>query len=1009
MAQLVVAAAGAAIGGSLITGTVLGMTGASIGWMVGSAIGGQLFGPKGQDVQGPRLGDLRVSGTEYGQAIPWVAGSPRIAGQIIWASNKRETANTQEAGGKGGGGGGSVTTYTYDVDLLILLTANVTGGVSRIWSNGELVFAGKETKAGVWAEMLVYTGDDDQMPDPTYEAAVGVGNAPAYRGMTTVMIRGLQLGSGGQIPNLTFEIGASGGIGWLTQASAINDLGRLRTDLGSPADILSGGIDPTAVYRGLPTFAGRFQSPIEVPTTSATKNWSLEVFARPTVGWGGPRFRIQWGAWNSATGSFDVFFGPDPFNFPQTIQVGAIWSTLVSSGGGTLRDSVLLINDYPVSNWYHFAIQWAASARRLRIYFDGRLMATFGNGATPIWIDALAGLEYNSSAHCAGLVFKPELPDSALYPANLGFDVRSFVPPMARFSKLDLGFGAWYDSSPDPTALKDAIERQVLVAGIESDEFEISDQLDGAARPLRAMAISQVTNSRTVLEQLQSVWFFEASATDRINIRPRPTTSAASVIADDLGLSTDQGNGPLSLVNANELEVPAQIALSYHNMQADYAVSTEYSDRLVSGQVSTATAQLPIGMLPNEAKVVVDVMLADRMSGLGSATISVPLKYAKVEPGDIIDVTDPNNQTYRMRVLSRRDTITGLSFDCVLDSVGSLSAEDITDESYVTITDPTVIAPTNFAAMDIPLLRDADDSPGYYAAVGAARVQESDSWPGAVFVQALTPEQFERVFTSGNSATIGECLTTLPNFTMGAVFDEFSTLDVEVSGELVSSTRTAMLNDQTINAALVGNEIVRFRLATLLSTSGAIRTYRLSGFLRGGRGTERHISTHGPSEQFVLLRPSDIRRVGDTLARINLARDVKGVTLNQLLSGVTAVSFTDTGESLRPFSPANLRALADGADMDVSWQRRTRRETSYGGTVDQVVPLGEATELYRIRVFDGTTLVRTATSASTAWTYAAADIAADGFASGDPITFEIRQVSAVVGDGHPAAITRAAP
>ena len=547
-------------------------------------------------------------------------------------------------------------------------------------------------------------------------------------------------------------------------------------------------------------------------------------------------------------------------------------------------------------------------------------------------------------------------------------------------------------------------------AGLDAADYDVTDP-GLASIGVRGLAISQIGPTRTTLENLQTSWLLQASSSDKIRIRTRPTSVSGNVASADLGYSDDGTRDPFPVVLANELEIPASVSVSYLNASADYSVATEISERIATAQEeSTTSVQLPIGMTPAEAKATADRLVFDPISSVMTVAVSVPLKYAAIEPGDSVNVISPQDGlTYRLRVTGKRERVTDIEWQCVIDDPGSILSSAVTDTGYISVTDPTVVAPTDFAAMDIPLLRDADDAPGYYAAVTAHKELESDSWPGAVFVQAFTPEQFEQVFTSGNSAIIGRCLTTLPDFTMGAVFDEFSALDVQVPGTLSSSTRTTMLNDQTINAALVGNEVVRFRLATLLSTNGALRTYRLSGFLRGGRGTERHISTHNAGERFVLLRASDLRRVGGTLSQINLARDVKAVTLNQLLSSVTAVSFTDTGESLRPFSPANPRALADGTDMDVSWQRRTRRETSYGGAVDQVVPLGEATELYRIRVFDGSTLVRTATSTTTAWTYAAADIAADGFVSGDAITFEIRQVSAVVGDGHPATITRAAP
>jgi len=145
MAQLVLAAAGAALAGPL------GFS-AGIGWMAGSLLASVLFPTK---TQGPRLDDRTIVGTEYGQAIPWVAGSPRLAGQYIWASPLREIANTQRAGK---GGGAKVTTYTYECDVMIILTENVTEGVARDWLNGELVRNGVNIKDGIWSGVTVYTG-----------------------------------------------------------------------------------------------------------------------------------------------------------------------------------------------------------------------------------------------------------------------------------------------------------------------------------------------------------------------------------------------------------------------------------------------------------------------------------------------------------------------------------------------------------------------------------------------------------------------------------------------------------------------------------------------------------------------------------------------------------------------------------------------------------------------------------------------------------------------------------
>ena len=212
--QLAFAAVGSMIGGQVLgTGIVaLGMNGAMIGWTAGSLIG-SFFGPK-QRSYGPRLTDKRVQGSSYGSCIPWVSGAPRLAGEVIWASEIREIAHTEEQGK--GGGGASYTSYTYEVDLLVRLTENVVPGMDKVWKYGDLVYniSAEADPATVtasentdkWSRITYYSGAADQMPDPDYEAAVGPGNAPATRGGASVFIKDLQLGQTNAVPSLTFRL-----------------------------------------------------------------------------------------------------------------------------------------------------------------------------------------------------------------------------------------------------------------------------------------------------------------------------------------------------------------------------------------------------------------------------------------------------------------------------------------------------------------------------------------------------------------------------------------------------------------------------------------------------------------------------------------------------------------------------------------------------------------------------------------------------------------------------------
>jgi hypothetical protein len=210
MARLVVGVAGGIAGYFLSGGNPLGaLQGFTLAYGLSAGL------DPNKKVLGPKLDDLKAPKASYGTPIAYIEGAPRLAGNYIWASDKREIANTTTTGGKGGPGVDS-TTFTYEIDVLIELAINRCQAIRRVWSNGKLVWsngddADDETLAASsttnsWRDIRFYNGADDQLPDPTYEAAVGVGNAPAYRQRTTVMIEGLNLGGSGQLPVLSFEV-----------------------------------------------------------------------------------------------------------------------------------------------------------------------------------------------------------------------------------------------------------------------------------------------------------------------------------------------------------------------------------------------------------------------------------------------------------------------------------------------------------------------------------------------------------------------------------------------------------------------------------------------------------------------------------------------------------------------------------------------------------------------------------------------------------------------------------
>lgn len=197
----------------LIVGVVGGIVGAyfgypQLGFALGSLVGGALEPPI--KVEGPRLQDHKFPQASYGSSVPFIQGCIRTAGVIIWASNKREIATTTDEGGKGGPSTES-TTYTYEVDMLYLLSDNELSEFGRIWKNGELIAEDSSTDTSAHVTQIFRHDGSSDVPDAVYEAAIGVGNAPAYVGRGTIMMRGVQLGSSGQVPNFNFEVCAGTG------------------------------------------------------------------------------------------------------------------------------------------------------------------------------------------------------------------------------------------------------------------------------------------------------------------------------------------------------------------------------------------------------------------------------------------------------------------------------------------------------------------------------------------------------------------------------------------------------------------------------------------------------------------------------------------------------------------------------------------------------------------------------------------------------------------------------
>lgn len=193
MATLILTTVGSALGGPI---------GGAIGAVIGQQIDGRLFAPKPR--QGPRLGELAVQTSSYGNQIPRLFGTMRVAGTVIWATDLKEERS------KSGGGKGQPRTvdYSYSANFAVALSGRPIRAVRRIWADGKLL-RGAAGDFKTATGYRLHLGDEAQDVDPLVASVEGAGQAPAYRGLAYAVFEDFQLADyGNRIPSLTFEVEA---------------------------------------------------------------------------------------------------------------------------------------------------------------------------------------------------------------------------------------------------------------------------------------------------------------------------------------------------------------------------------------------------------------------------------------------------------------------------------------------------------------------------------------------------------------------------------------------------------------------------------------------------------------------------------------------------------------------------------------------------------------------------------------------------------------------------------
>lgn len=549
-------------------------------------------------------------------------------------------------------------------------------------------------------------------------------------------------------------------------------------------------------------------------------------------------------------------------------------------------------------------------------------------------------------------------------------------------------------------------------AGIDAADIDAEDL---NATTVVGYVIPRPITARAALEPLRQAFFFDGLESDFIlKYRSRDRGSILDILDDDLVVSGGGSSRNVALTEPRQqdLEIPRRITVAYMHQPIDYNTGTQKAQRIQDTVGSTGELNLtfPIVMTNDQAAKTAMRALGSAWTERQQTDYTLSMKHIRLDPTDVV-------------------TIQKTATDITVDVVTRITEADLggggqqrfrgvaLDQDIFTpnVTgSPVPGAPAGSIPFEVPsrlmlfnlsnLRQDvADSDGGIYAGAAPDWFLDNIDWRGTVYFRADAEDgSFAEWLAITDQSQWLIAATKLIDGDRWTVWDEVNTVDVMVQGNAVLSTKTDLEVLAGANLILLGDELLQFKTATLVSP----KTYRLGGLLRGRLGTNLFMTNHKQADSGLIIDRSILVKASSLNER-GLQKFYKPTTIGQDIGPVTPEPFTNTSECFRIWSPTFRKATRDGSDnLTVTWHRRTRFSGEWLDLVD--VPLNEALENYEVDVLDvpGGTVVRTFTSLSTPTVaYTAAEQVTDGFTAGDPIPMEVFQINADIGRGYPLVRT----
>lgn len=565
----------------------------------------------------------------------------------------------------------------------------------------------------------------------------------------------------------------------------------------------------------------------------------------------------------------------------------------------------------------------------------------------------------------------------------------------------------------DGVFLHEIINEVCLEAGMKKNEFSTSCNMP--AINVNGFAVTQQRTGRDIIGDLQQVYPFDATETEfklRFNwLKKRPQ---AIIRWEDVGAHNFDEDRPPSLevTRAQSDDFPIKRNFTYQEPERNYSTNTVHAQRYITDGNLEENANITISMGREEAKRWNLEQFVLKFMSRRTYKILVPAKYAILDATDVVLLEDRVEAgTYKAyRVLK---TEIGANKVVSVEMCDYLYSEDFDLPSdNVVAEDPGDIATgsvTYAFLYDTPLLTDTQtDNTGFYALIAGARAGWSGGTLAVDLASSGSADAFGVTNTSGDSGSNwvtvasndlailnGFCMNKLATGTM-LIRDWESYIVASFtnrSAALYSYDEDTLLTNP-YNLVFVGNELIQYAHAEDLGNG----MWKLTGLMRGLRGTDYYMSRHAAGERLVKVRYEAMQWVAHDDTYLDQVGKYRAYGFDGSVEDVSTFLFTNTGKSKYPWSPLLRYSDRVSDNLYLSWLPRARLSGNLQDGIE--VGNGQPFDKYVVEVLDESDdVVRTVALTSTReWTYTSAMQVSDFGSAQSEVRLNVYQVGSMYGE-----------